>query len=432
MFLDKSDKMKRVKTKREKWFMISQMGLGLLLIVTGMIFIFKDRILPNISYAFFLVILIYGFFVLVYRYYLKRKWIDLLFSLIGLILIIFVLVRPEIFIEFFAFMFGIWALFKAVTLAFDLYVAIIKKQKGKIYISLEFILNLFMGILLIKSGIDNFFLVNLQVGIYVMMQGFFQMLSTYRVVRHDGYQIRLPAPIILTAFFPLYLLKKVDKDSIEDPSIVKEKAEATTGDYISMYLYAKDHGYNRMGHIDLGYNGAIYSYGCHDPFDRHSTQAYGGGVLIVGSETDYVQYCVDDDTTVFRFLCKITSEQREEIEKSIANLMKDAYFYDYPMEREGAKDNYLGFLKMADVSVDYYKFNSGPFKTYNVFTTNCIMVSEEILRSTGMRLFHMNGLITPGTYYSYLNRNLNQPGSVVIKKEVYRRHDVRNKHKVED
>ena len=412
--------------KNVKRFLFTQMFGGLLFVAVGVILILREKLMWNVSYAAFLVILGYSTLLSAYRYFVNKTKMELIVSIGSAIFFGVLLIHPAIFLEFSAFLFGVWALFKGLTHAFDLYVAIIKKQRGKLAITLEMIFDLFMAGLLIKSGIDNYFLVNLQVGIYVILRGILQIVSTYRIVVRDGYPIRLPAPVILTGFLPLYLIRKIDHDTEDDPSIVEKYVEPTTGNYISLYLYAKDHGYNKMGHVDFGYNGAIYSYGCHDPYDRHKTQAYGAGLLIIGSEVDFVQHSVDNNTTVFRFLCEIDDEQRNEIERQIDLLMKDAYLYEYPHERKGSGEYYIGMLKNEGVRVDYYKFNEGPFKTYNVFTTNCIQVTEYVLRSTGMKLFHMNGIITPGTYYAYLNQNLGQPGSMIVRKDVYRNIESKN------
>jgi uncharacterized membrane protein HdeD (DUF308 family) len=416
-------------TKNTKLFLLMEILGGILMITLGIVFMWRDQLIWNLSYAAFLIVLGYAVIYNLYHYFVSRHISDLLLSLGSAIFFIVLSFNPLIFIEFTAILFGVWALFKALTHAFDLYVAIIKKQRGKLAIVFDMLVDSIMAIFLIKSSMDSYFLVNLQVGIFMIIRGILNIISSYRIVVRDGYQLRLPAPVVITGFLPMYLIKKIDKDVKEDPSIVREVVESTEGNYISLYLYAKDHGYNRMGHVDFGYNGVIYSYGNHDPYDRHITQGYGAGLLIVGSERDYVQYCVNDDTTVFRFVVSIDDEQREEIERRISLMMKDAYYYDYPMDKPDSLDYYLGQLRRAKIEVDFYKFSSGRLKTYNIFTTNCIMVTEYILQSTGMRLFRMNGLITPGTYYAYLNQNIGVPGSVVERKEVYRSIASRNKYK---
>lgn len=402
-----------------------QLLLGLFFVGLGISMIFRDNFWWSIVYAAILVGLIGIVIVFLYRALTSRNRANFLISGGSLIFAIVIVANPNFYKEFFALSFGIWALFNAAVRALEFYVAYIEKQRGKIIIAIEFVIEFGMAILLITSGINNYFLINLQVGIYIILQGIMQIMTLIRVELRSGYMLRMPSPVILTAFLPSFLFKKIQKEVVNNPEIVKDVVEPTHGDFVSIYIYAKNHGYNRMGHIDIGYNGAIYSYGCHDPFARVKTQAYGDGVLIIGSETEYVQYCVDDDTTVFRFLCKLTPVQKEHIEKRIDQLMENAYYFDYPMSHPEAKDYFLGFLKRDGVTVDYYKFTSGPFKTYNVFTTNCVLVADYIVQSTGMQLFHLDGIITPGTYYQYLHQNLNRPGSIVVSEDIYKNLNVK-------
>lgn len=400
----------------------SQLLLGFFFIVVGAGFVLRENLFMwSLLYRILQMGLIFGVVVFVYRFIRFKEWAYLFLTLGCLMFLGTLFYRQESFNEFLALIFGIWAVFNGCVHLFELYIAIIKKHRGKFLIALLAIVDLGMGSILIKSGIDNFFLINLQVGVYLMLFGFTQILSTYRIVIRDELGIRMRAPIIFTALIPSILAKRFNYNYEEMQDYIRETVDETLGDYISIYLYVKDHGYNRMGHIDIGYNGAIYSYGCYDPFDRVKTQAYGAGLLIVGSESDFVQYCIDDDTTVIRFLCKLTPQQRDIVEMQISKLMSDAYYYDYPLDKPDARGYYLGFLKESGVKVDFYKFNSGVFKTYNVFTTNCVIMVDFVLQATGMQLLHLSGVVTPGTYYEYLNRNLNKPGSIVIKKEIYRK-----------
>lgn len=400
----------------------SQLLLGFFFMVVGAGFVLRENLFMwSLLYRILQTGLILGVFVFAYRFARFREWAYLFLTLGCLTFLGTLFYKQESFNEFLALTFGIWAVFNGCVHLFELYIAMIKKHRGKFLIVVLAIADLGMGSVLIKSGIDNFFLINLQVGVYLMIFGFTQLLSTYRIVIRDELGIRMRLPIIFTALLPSILAKRLNDNYEEMQEFVREKVDETLGDYISIYIYVKDHGYNRMGHIDIGYNGAIYSYGCYDPFERVKTQAYGAGILIVGSEAEFVQYCIDDNTTVIRYLCKLTPQQRDIVEMQISKLMNDAYFYDYPLKRSGARDSYLGFLKESGVKVDFYKFNSGAFKTYNVFTTNCVIMVDFVLQATGMHLLHLSGVITPGTYYEYLNRNLNKPGSIVIKKEIYRK-----------
>ncbi|AMC92744.1 hypothetical protein AOC36_01690 [Erysipelothrix larvae] len=405
----------------KKFSFILQILFGLFVIVIGISIIMRENFWWWVVKLLIQALLVGTVFTFLFRSITNRNRLDLLISFGSLGFFIYSLFNENIFMEFFSLFFGVWALFNAAVRGLELFVSFQRKQKGKIVITLEFLAGFVMGTSLLVSGAESAFFVNLQVGIYLILHGILQIVDLFRVNLGSGYTLRMPAPIFATALLPSFLVKKIEREVALNPDLVLDTVEPTIGDYVSIYIYIKDYGYNRMGHIDIGYNGAIYSYGCHDPLNRHSTQAYGDGVLIVGSECEFVQYSVDDSSTVYRFLCKLTPQQRDRIEERIDLLMKPAYYYDYPLDHEKTKDSYLKHLKDSQVGVDYYKFISGPFKTYNVFTTNCVLVAEYIVQSTGMQLFHVNGIITPGTYYSYLHSNVGRVGSIVEKEYIYKK-----------
>ena len=51
--------------------------------------------------------------------------------------------------------------------------------------------------------------------------------------------------------------------------------------------------------------------------------------------------------------------------------------------------------------------------------TNCCFLADDIIGKSGMDILSINGIITPGTYYDYLNRELKLKSSNVISKEIY-------------
>ena len=66
-----------------------------------------------------------------------------------------------------------------------------------------------------------------------------------------------------------------------------------------------------------------------------------------------------------------------------------------------------------------YKFKKSKFKTYFVFTTNCVLLADSILEKAGVDLLGINGIITPGTYYDYLNREFQKETLFVVSRRVY-------------
>ena len=87
------------------------------------------------------------------------------------------------------------------------------------------------------------------------------------------------------------------------------------------------------------------------------------------------------------------------------------------------------------MSSDIYKFANGRYKKiikgknkkFFVLKNNCVIVAESILSTTGTSILNMNGLICPGAYYDYLNREFMKNNSIVITRKVYTKYDYINK-----
>ena len=67
----------------------------------------------------------------------------------------------------------------------------------------------------------------------------------------------------------------------------------------------------------------------------------------------------------------------------------------------------------------FYKFYRSSYKTYFIFFTNCVKIVDDVIGATGSDLLKINGALTPGTYYDYLDREFKRQNSNVITKEIY-------------
>ena len=80
-------------------------------------------------------------------------------------------------------------------------------------------------------------------------------------------------------------------------------------------------------------------------------------------------------------------------------------------------------------NVKFYKFNSGKFKKYFALGNNCSKLADYIIGKSGIDLLKMYGVITPGTYYEYLNREYKKKDSMVISREIYNAKNVKSNNK---
>ena len=64
-------------------------------------------------------------------------------------------------------------------------------------------------------------------------------------------------------------------------------------------------------------------------------------------------------------------------------------------------------------------FVDGRFKTYFALGSNCVLLADSIIGRLGTDVLSMRGLITPGTYLDYLDKEYHKKGSMVITRQFY-------------
>ena len=77
-------------------------------------------------------------------------------------------------------------------------------------------------------------------------------------------------------------------------------------------------------------------------------------------------------------------------------------------------------LFARETNATFHKLRKGPFQTYNALKTNCVALADILCGASGLDLMNIQGIVTPGTYYVFLDRQFRRPNSIVISRTVYR------------
>ena len=97
--------------------------------------------------------------------------------------------------------------------------------------------------------------------------------------------------------------------------------------------------------------------------------------------------------------------------------------YDYPPEE------ILSHHFFIEHPAEFYKFYKSTYKTYFLLSTNCVKLVDEVVGATGSDLLKINGVITPGAYYEYLEQEFKKEKSNVITKQIYTNQNIEKKKK---
>ena len=145
---------------------------------------------------------------------------------------------------------------------------------------------------------------------------------------------------------------------------------------------------------------------------------------LLHQKQEYIAFCIEHSKkTLFSFGLKLDDEQYERVIEKLREIEKRLYRWYTPYELEQTKtkkyDDYPSLL-VKEANAKLFKFNKSRFKTYFVLSTNCVLLVDSVLGKAGTDLLNINGVITPGTYYDYFDREFYKKNSMVISKKIYK------------
>ncbi len=306
--------------------------------------------------------------------------------------------------------------------------------KGRGILLIDSLMFIILGLMIILSPISYSSHIFLFIGIYSICLGYTYIrdglcaivpISTKKRFKR---KIRINLPIIFVAIIPYRALRYINQyflDS-EDDGKVYELEEKKIDDIpnVEVLIHVTKDGYGALGHVDLIIDNQVISYGNYDRDSFCLFESIGDGILFFANKDEYIQLCIEHSKkTLFSFGLKLDARQYDEVIKKIEEIKGRLYRWYAPIEK-GVKidDKYEDYpsLLVERAHAKLYKFNSSRFKTYFVMSTNCVLLVDSVLGKAGTDLLNINGMITPGTYYDYFNREFVKERSFVITKKVYK------------
>lgn len=244
-------------------------------------------------------------------------------------------------------------------------------------------------------------------------------------------RVRVSLPIVLVALVPAGVLSKINdylaghqEADVNEVFNQTKNPNATAEIEVLVHTSDKKGLFGAIGHVDIAYNGRVYSYGNYDVLSERLFGSVGDGILFSVPKEEYVKMCLNEEAkTLFAYGLDLTVEQQKSFEDELQHLMSLTVPFvpsNKPIvEKDGVKKPmYLSHLK-TDLGADVYKFTTSKFKTYFVLSTNCVLLADTLLGKTGTDVVSVKGFIAPGTYQEYLDREYERPYSNVITRKVY-------------
>lgn len=336
--------------------------------------------------------------------------------------------------------FTVYVFMNAIVKLTDFLLLSANKIKGSFFALVAFIFYTVFGVLMVfvpNMGQQSFLIVS---GIYCILYGvcvvndFIAFILPKKAKNVLKRKIRITLPVFISTFIPLRLLRSFNsfvqpETENQDEYVFESSLKEGEKPDIEILIHVSEKGYGRFGHCDICLDGTILSYG---NYDRKSFKFKGGigdGILFEVDKKTYLEYCVDyRKKTLFSFGLKLNEEQLNQVKEEIKRIKSTAVPWKppYQVALENGEDVKLEDFKdycsamWAKTKAKYYKCTEGRFKTYFIMTTNCVLLTDSIVGKAGADIVRFNGIITPGAYFDYLQREYLIPGSMVISREVYR------------
>ena len=267
------------------------------------------------------------------------------------------------------------------------------------------------------------------VGIYLILLGFSNVrdgafFNTDLEQKQLWRRIRINLPVIIAAFFPAEQLNRFNHLLQGEKRGYQKVYSRIQNDQKSVDLEVLVHTsdqnlFGMIGHVDICYQGKVISYGSYDVFSERLFGTIGDGVLFKVDKDAYIDLCKEESKkTLFGYGLSLTDAQKRAVEKRLAEIDELLAVWNPSAELKNNDHTYAYKLRY-ELGADLYKFKTSRFKTYFILSTNCCLLADSIIGQAGTAILDMRGIITPGTYQSYLQYEFESANDLVVAQNIY-------------
>ena len=392
---------------------------GLLFIIIGIIYIIRNYTVYTLSFKLLGILTLISSLLKLINLILKRKKVltNILDIFLNTILGILFINKPNLFIYLSTKIFSMYALIQSLCGFINLIIYKQDKLKGKIYILTTSTLSLMLSITLMFSKDTNSIYICYIIGLYLILYGI-TIISSSILTKT---KIVIPLPIIFTMFLPNILIKRILK------GINPKKINNNQDQDLEILIHLSKTGSASLGHVEFAFEDKVYSYACYNYLNRRLFGGIGDGIFGIFDKKAYLKYCIcEKNRFIISYGVKLTNKEKENVTKEIDKLISTnteiwypeiKYYEDVLIEKRDFNEMANKIYKHANGK--FYRFTKGKYKTFFVLRTNCATCVDNIFNAIGTKIINLEGIISPGTYYSYLEKEYHKKNSKIISKTLY-------------
>lgn len=416
---------------------------GAFFCVLGISFVFGSLTMWNWLYitlvaGIFSILIIKIFNLLINHNKIRNRFSQFIDILIWIIVLIVSFAVPDYFYVILPRMVGGWIMLHAIVKIIVLWIRVHDKLKVQVLHVIYLIGDLTMSFYLLISPDKHQVIINWVTGAYFVVYGGNVLLDMIREIipkgsgEHLDRKIRLSVPPFLSVIIPPHLMSTLLNKDKEDQ--IKEEFEAIKEDIpidMEVLIHLAPKGPAMLGHADLVYRGMVISYGCYDPHERRLFGTLGDGVVIIASRNSYIKNCLEHENKLLvSFGVSLNADQKAKLNQRLLEVFSS--FVDFESDEQlkrkglaykGECDDYISRVTRTSPNARFYKIKEGKLKTFFVCSTNCVYFMSNILSVIGLNLFDLSGIVSPGAYYDFLNKQFKSNKGFIVSRKLYRKKD---------
>lgn len=326
--------------------------------------------------------------------------------------------------------YGLWMILVGGIRAMICLQCIVERLRGVLRHGLYAFFSISLGIRLLLSPEENLDALMALLGLYLLLMALMTLLDAFfeSLNADDQQRIhrrpRLALPVFISALIPRRTIDRLNA-LLASPEEFDQRPAVKSGD-LEILVHVSESGFEAFGHVDICYQGKIYSYGAYDHHASILAGAISDGVFIVADRAPYLQHRLRSGELMTGFTMDLNEAQKDIIDHQLAELFERLTLWQSDAEKEalgllppGEYTDYASRL-YADTGARMYKVTRGKFKRYFVVSTNCVALADYLVGPSGLDMRGIRGIITPGSYYSMLEGMFLRGNTMVTAKNIYR------------
>lgn len=354
----------------------------------------------------------------------RKNWMDALYGVISLAFcasLFFYTFLPEWIIRV---IFGIYCLVVSVSMMIQQVIYIYNDTKSPVYGWIFSMAYFLMGVTLLFSKSITTDLLMKMFAVYFFELALRYMMDAYDLTKRNykwHRSIHISLPPALTALIPDFYISRFNEFLTRHHSMEDLPAKSDESPKLKAMVHIGADGVKKIGHFSFAYKGIVYSYGNYDSSSEKLFGLLGDGVYFNVPLDVYLDNIVRyEQNTIFEYGIHITPQQEKMLEEQLENLRNNSYRWYCRIEKEDGihhfedyEDDYPCRLHYR-TGAKFYKLKKGQLKTYWVTGENCVLFADRILSIVGADILSIRGIVTPGSYFDYLQNEYQKENSPVI------------------